>query len=160
MGAAACSEWDGSPEAQAVGPAAGSSAARAQETAEPAHAAQHEAADGEGPPLLPIMMQMAADMRGLLQALWLEDYEQMSARAASVVGHAGISAEERERIEAALGPEMAAFEAADEAVHQASLRMHEAAEARKLDAFVEQLAEVQRGCVGCHSRFRERLRTR
>lgn len=159
-GAAACSEREGSPDR---GPqeslpeaAAGGPPGHAQEAA----ADQHGAAAGESLPLLPIMLQMAADMSGLMQALWLENYEQMSARAAALAGHAGISAEELARIEAELGPEMAAFAAADEAVHQASVRLHEAAEARELEVFLKQLAEVQRGCVDCHSRFRERLSTR
>lgn len=125
-----------------------------------AAARQHGAAGGESLPLLPIMLQMAADMSGLMQALWIQDYEQMSAHAAAVAGHAGISAEELARIETELGPEMAAFVAADEAVHQASVRLHEAAEAREMDVFLEQLAKVQRGCVECHRQFRERLSTR
>lgn len=106
------------------------------------------------------MLQMATDMSALMQALWLEDYEQMSAHAAAVAGHARISVEELARIEAALGSEMAAFVAADEAVHQASVRLHGAAEAREIEVFLEQLAGVQRGCVDCHSRFRARLSTR
>jgi hypothetical protein len=148
LGTAGCSEREGSPDREA------------QASLPEAAADQHGAAAAESLPLLPIMLQMAADMSGLMQALWLENYEQMSARAAAVAGHAGIAAEELARIEAELGPEMAAFVAADEAVHQASVRLHEAAEARELDVFVEQLAEVQRGCVDCHSRFRERLSTR
>ena len=54
---------------------------------------------------------------------------------------------------------MEAFEAADAAVHEASVRMRDAAEAADMDTFLEQLATVQRGCVGCHSGFRESLRT-
>ena len=154
----ACSERVDSMNggAQAPAPAPTAAAGQAQEVA----AGQHGAADDESLPLLPIMLQMATDMSALMQALWLEDYEQMSARAAAVAGHAGISAGELARIEAELGSEMTAFVAADEAVHQASVRLHGAAEAREMDAFLEQLAEVQRGCVDCHSRFRARLSTR
>lgn len=128
--------------------------------AQEAAARHHGAADDESLPLLPIMLQMAADMSGLMQALWLEDFEQMSAHAAAVAGHPGISAGELERIEAELGPEMADFVAVDEAVHRASVRLHEAAEAQEMDNVLAHLDEVQRGCVDCHSRFRERLSTR
>jgi len=84
----------------------------------------------------------------------------MSTPDAAVAGHPGISAGELERIEAELGPEMAEFAAADEAVHRASVRLHEAAEAREMGNVLQRLAEVQRGCVDCHGRFRERLSTR
>jgi cytochrome c556 len=122
---------------------------------------QDDAADAahDRLPLLPIMLRMSAGMAGLMQALWLENYEEMAAHASAVAGHAQISAQELERIQTELGPELAAFEAADEAVHEASIRMRDAAEARELEAFLEHLATVQRGCVECHSQFRERLRT-
>lgn len=136
---------------------------RAQESATAGHEApqhgDHSHADVQPLPLLPIMMQMQGHLAGLMQALWLESYADMATHARGVAAHAPISAEELARIEAELGPEMAAFEAADEAVHEASLRMLEAAEAEDMEAFLEQLATVQRGCVGCHSEFRERLRT-
>lgn len=158
----ACSEREGSTNggAQAPAPAAAAAAGGRPDHAQEAAAGQHGAADGESLPLLPIMLQMATDMSALMQALWREDYEQMSAHAAAVAGHAAISAGELARIEAELGSEMAAFVAADEAVHQASVHLHGAAEAREMDAFLKQLAAVQRGCVDCHSRFRARLSTR
>lgn len=119
----------------------------------------HTDVNVESLPLLPIMLRMSADMAGLMQALWVESYEDLATHARAIAAHAQISAEELDRIESELGPEMEAFEAADEAVHQASLRMQDAAEAGDIDAFLGHLATVQRGCVGCHSRFRERLRT-
>lgn len=120
---------------------------------------EHGVEDSEALPLLPIMLRMSADMAGVMQALWLEDYEAMARSAAAVAGHAHISAAELKRIDAELGPELTAFEAADAAVHEASVRMRDAAEARQLDAFLEHLATVQRGCVACHSKFRDRLST-
>lgn len=162
FGTGACSDREASPDRGA--PALSDTPEQAGGTlpgqAQHASADPHEAEGGQSLPLLPIMLQMAAEMSGLTQALWLEDYEQMSEYAMGLAGHAGISAEELARIEAELGPEMAAFIAADEAVHQASIRLHEAAEARKMGVVLEELSEVQQGCVGCHSRFRERLTTR
>ena len=58
-----------------------------------------------------------------------------------------------------LGAKMPQFESADAAVRDASVQMHEARE-RDTDAVLDRLAEVQRGCVACHERFRKRLRTR
>jgi hypothetical protein len=123
------------------------------------HGTEHLHSNEEALPLLPIMMRMAADMAGFMQALWLEDYEAMTRHATGVSAHPNISAAELERIESILGTATAAFEDADEEVHEASVRMREAAEARDMNAILEHLAAVQSGCVGCHTRFRERLRT-
>jgi hypothetical protein len=125
--------------------------------------AEHAAVEGHavagGLPLLPIMQQLGANMAGLSSALWLEDYAGMAERAGAIAEHTGISPEELHRIQTELGPQMEEFEAADEAVHEASVRMRDAAEARQLDPFLDAYVEVQRGCVSCHTRFRDRLRT-
>lgn len=105
------------------------------------------------------MMRLAAEMAGFTHALWREDFEAMTQHATGISAHPNISAEELERIESILGTETEAFEVADEEVHQASVRLHEAAAARDMDAVLEHLTAVQGGCVGCHNRFRERLRT-
>lgn len=114
---------------------------------------------GEGQSLRIIMQQLAADMAAMQHALWLEDFDQVEARAAAIAEHPHMSPEELARIRQELGAELAAFEAADEAVHEASVRMHEAARSRETGAVLDALAEVQRGCVACHERFRERLGT-
>lgn len=153
---------DNAAETKGVPIAATDAPRRGAPAAEQGHAnhdAEHTHPDHEAMPLLPIMLRMAAELDGLMHALWLEDYEAMTRRATGVSAHAAISIDELERIESILGAEMATFEAADEEVHQASVRLREAAEDGNLDAVLEHLAAVQNGCVGCHSRFRERLRT-
>lgn len=147
-------------------PAAEREDATAAVQAEPAEAhstgSAHEhgpAAPGEGQTLLVIMRQLSVDMAAVSQGLWLEDWETMTDRSGALAAHAPIAAEEIERIHGILGGEMPAFEELDEAVHQASVRMHEAAEARDMDGFVDAFTESQRGCVSCHTRFRDRLRT-
>lgn len=116
---------------------------------------------GEHPELTlrPIMVQLGAAMRGLTDALWIEDFAAMTMSAGEIADHAHISAEELERVQRTLGDGMAAFEAIDRDVHESAVRLREAARARQLDSIVTRLAEVQRGCVACHERFRERLRT-
>jgi cytochrome c556 len=113
----------------------------------------------EGMALLPIMRQMADDMAALQNALWLDGLDEVAARAEAVAEHAHLSADEVARVRAELGPLMAEFERADETVHDAAVRMHQAAREGNTDDLLDQLAAVQRGCVGCHVRFRERLRT-
>jgi hypothetical protein len=109
--------------------------------------------------LRPIMVQLGTAMRTFTDALWLEDYPAMTGSSEAIADHPHISAEELERIQRILGDGMAAFETIDRDVHESAVRLHEAARARQLDSIVARLAEVQRGCVACHERFRERLRT-
>ena len=135
-----------------------------------AHGAEHQAPDGHattghaaasegGQALLPIMQRLGSEMTALTYALMTDDYATVTRSAAAIAAHAPISAAELERIHTALGRDMAAFEAVDESVHVASGRLHEAARARQLGLVVERLGDVQRGCVSCHARFRERLRS-
>lgn len=112
---------------------------------------------GQGQALRTIMQRLAVDMAALQHALWLEDFDQIEARTAAIAEHPHMAPEEVARIRQELGPEMSTFEAADQAVHQASVRMLGAARSRDTDAILEALAEVQRGCVACHEQFRERL---
>jgi cytochrome c556 len=123
----------------------------------PSHAGH--GAGQEPQALLPIMLGMSADLAGLLQAMWLDDYDGLSERARRLAQHAPISAAEIARVESVLGAEMKAFEAADAVMHSAAVRMSEAADARNIDRLLEDLAAVQRGCVECHNTFRTRLRT-
>ena len=124
------------------------------------HAATAHAAAGEGgQALLPIMQRLGSEMTALTYALMTDDHATVTRSAAAIADHAPISAGELERIRTALGPDMAVFEAVDESVHVASVRLHEAARARQLGTVVQRLGDVQRGCVSCHAQFRERLRT-
>lgn len=119
----------------------------------------HAAAPGEGVPLLAIMQKLGADIMTLTYALMSEDNEQVANSAHDMAEHAPIAAEDVERIHQELGAEMTEFERLDEQVHRASVSLHEAAAAGQMDVVLERLGEVQRGCIQCHSQFRERLRT-
>ena len=121
--------------------------------------AGHGAPTEDGQALLPIMQKLGSEMTTLTYALMTDDYETVTRSAAAIAEHAPISAEELERIHTELGGDMAAFEAVDESVHVASVRLHEAAQARQRGLIVERLGNVQRGCVSCHTQFRELLRT-
>ena len=126
---------------------------------EEGHPGHGDVAVHEALPLRPIMQQLGVAMAGFTQAMWLEEYEAMEAYAEDIAGHPHLSDEELQRIRAELGQEMEDFIAVDEAVHDASVRLHAAAEARDMDGVLQQLGEVQAGCMSCHTRFRERLRT-
>lgn len=119
----------------------------------------HGADSAAGETLLPIMQRLGTSMSALTHGLMTEDHEAVSRHAAAIAAHAPISAAEIERIRRVLGSDMHAFEALDESVHVASVRLRDAAQDRRPALVVERLGTVQRGCVSCHAQFRARLRT-
>lgn len=123
------------------------------------HATGHGAEGHEALPLRTIMQQLSVDLAGFSHALWLEDGAAMTARAGAIADHAHMTPDEVQRIRTELGQEMDDFEADDDAVHQSAIRLHAAAEAGHMEEVLHELSQIQRGCVSCHTRFRERLRT-
>lgn len=114
---------------------------------------------GEPRALLAIMQQLGVDMTSLTHGLMTDDPQMVARAAEAIANHPPILQSDIERIHGTLGDEMAEFERLDAAVHELSVRLHEAAESGDTDQVLTVLNEVQRGCVACHTRFRERLRT-
>lgn len=148
----------GSEDARAHDGAVTSGPDAAGDTSQSGHGG-HAAAPGEGAPLLVIMQKLGADVMALTHALMVEDRQQVANTSHAIAEHAPIAPDEVERIHRELGDEMVEFERLDEAVHQSSVRLHESAAAGDMDEVLDRLGEVQRGCIECHSRFRERLLT-
>ena len=159
LASAACEGRDGndhSDETSAVSThASGAAAADSHPTAE--HAAGHAGEAGQA--LLPIMQRLGNEMTALTYALMTDDHAAVTRSAAAIAEHAPISAEELARIRKVLGSDVVTFNAIDDSVHRASVRLHDAARTRELDQVMDRLAEVQHGCVSCHTQFRARLRT-
>ena len=153
----------GSADTLAVAPAStGGSAdthAAAGDTAAADPSGHAHAAEGEGLALLPIMQKLGADMTSLTYGLMTDDAALVAKSAATIAEHAPIAPAELERIHGVLGTEMAEFERLDEEVHAASVRLSQAAEGGRTAEVLTRLNEVQRGCVACHTKFRQRLRT-
>lgn len=125
-----------------------------------AEAAGHaHAGEGEAQALLPIMQKLGSDMTAITYALMTDDTATVARSAKVIAEHAPISAADLERIHGVLGTEMAEFERLDAAVHDASVRLSQAAEAGRTPDVLTRLNEVQTGCVACHEKFRARLRT-
>lgn len=129
-------------------------------TASGAESAGH-AHGGTGEPrsLLAIMQKLGTDIVSLTHGLMTDNPDLVSESAGAIADHAPIAQDDLERIHQTLGAEMQEFERLDEAVHESAVRLHEATEAGDTDAVLTRLNEVQRGCVACHTQFREQLRT-
>lgn len=104
-----------------------------------------------------IMVGLGEHMTQVQAALWLEDFDAIRAGAVAIADHAKVGPEERQRVQAALGADFGAFVTGDRAVHDQAMSLSEAAAAEDLDRTVQRLAELQAGCVACHTSFRPRL---
>lgn len=139
----------------------GAAADRATTPADHGHTAArqdgHDLEQGEPVPFLSIMRQLSADLTGFTHALWIEDFRRMNQHSAAIAHHAPIDPADIRRFQEILGEEWAAFEEADHAVHEASEELHHAVTERDLEAILTRLDALQRGCVSCHTAYRERV---
>lgn len=94
------------------------------------------------------------------EALWRDDFAAMAHEARAIVGHAGFSKQEQERIIGALGKDTAWFSQADAKVYKSAREIAEAADKQDAAKAVKALGNMQEGCVACHSNYRARLRTK
>lgn len=122
-----------------------------------AHAEGHHHGSGDPMPMIAIMRQLSVDLANLTHALWLEDFDAMRESSAAIAHHPPIAADDVARMQGILGAEWAGFEEADHAVHEGAEELHKAVESGDLDAVLDRLASLQRGCVACHTSWRDRL---
>lgn len=108
--------------------------------------------------LLAIMIDLEKDMAGVAHGIWWTDWEAIATSATGIAEHPQIPDEGRATIAGTLGEEMSAFAGLDGAVHDASVRIREAAAAEDLEGVLEAWQTAQDGCVECHQRFRDRLK--
>ena len=131
---------------------------------EPTAAVQEDQEAVEGAPrvalpgLFSIMAGLQADMATVSRGLWIENFDTIAAGATAVADHPMVPQGERQRIAEILGGDMSRFGAMDQAVHDLAVRLAEAADRGAVDEVLSAEAELRRGCVDCHSTFRDRLR--
>lgn len=109
-------------------------------------------------PLRPLMVGLAQDMDRIATGLWHEEYDLIEEGARSIATHPRIPPRQIKKIKKALGPQFQAFVQYDKSVHGSAKNLVKAAQARDWDEVLEVHEQLQRGCVGCHRAFRERLR--
>lgn len=123
----------------------------------PDTSAEASASSGE-PDLLALMKQLDQDMAHVDAALFRNDFAGVATAANTIANHPRVSANERERIQAALGDDFPNFVKADQATHKSAAALAAAATADDLDGVLRELDTLTRSCVGCHEDFRTRLR--
>ncbi len=109
------------------------------------------------PDLKAIMGELGAVHVKLSDALMRGDAEAV-ARAAEAIAHHPLPKPLIGEIKAALGDDFARFRAYDRATHVAAEGARALAAEGILDGAADQAGAMARGCVGCHTEFRERLK--
>lgn len=102
-----------------------------------------------------IMQKLDRDTLRSVSALMAEDWHALDQSASAIADHARPPLTERMRILSALGARAGDFKNYDGVVHDAAISLGEAARAADADAAVESMSTMLRGCVACHSAFRE-----
>ena len=112
----------------------------------------------QAPSLLQIMQQLGRDLNRISDGMWSEDYAAMAAAAQAIADHPQPPVEERTRIIEGLGADAGSFRQGDQDVHDAALAVKAAAEQKDNEQVLQRYIELVQGCMGCHTRFRERVR--
>jgi hypothetical protein len=109
-------------------------------------------------PLPALMRGLERDMAAVAAGLWMEDLRAVAEAAHRVAEHPSTTLEYRQAIQEALGDHFPTFVEYDQEVHHAARVLAERAEAGASIAELLGLQhEVARGCIGCHTDFRNRL---
>lgn len=109
-------------------------------------------------PLRPLMVGLAQDMDRISTGLWYRDYDWIEEGARGIAQHPKIPPNQIAKIKKTLGEQFETFVQYDKSVHQTATELVTAAEARDWSAVLDTHQELQRGCTGCHTAFREQLR--
>jgi cytochrome c556 len=109
-------------------------------------------------PLRPLMVGLAQDMDRIATGLWYEDYDLIEQGARGIAQHPKIPPGQVATIKTALGDQFSAFVEYDKTVHRTATELVAAAEARDWSAVLKTHERLQRGCVSCHSAYRDQLR--
>lgn len=118
------------------------------------------AQDGSAPdrrPLRWLMTDLAQAMNEINDGLWREDMEMVRRGADAIVRHPEVLRVEVDSLEAALGPNYAAFQRYDSTMRARAEAIRQAAERGQTGSIVESYGALQETCVTCHTAFRDRV---
>ncbi len=106
-----------------------------------------------------LMVGLAQDMARINTGIWHEDYDLIREGASSIANHPKIPPDQIANIKKALGEDFQNFVRYDKAVHSTAVELVSAAEAREWSGVLSKYTEIRDGCVGCHTAYRDRLRS-
>lgn len=109
-------------------------------------------------PLHPLMVGLAQDMDRIATGLWYEDYDLIQQGAQGIAQHPKIPPAQIAKIKKALDNQFETFVLYDKRVHSLASKLVEAAEACNWSGVLNTHEQLQRGCMSCHTAFRDRVR--
>ena len=109
-------------------------------------------------PLRPLMVGLAQDMDRIAAGLWYEDYDLIRQGAQGIAQHPKIPPFQIKKIKNTLGDQFPTFVQYDETVHRTASTLVTAAEAKNWSTVLDAHERLKRGCVGCHTAYRDQLR--
>lgn len=115
------------------------------------------AGDEASPTVRELMEAMSIDLATLTRELLHSDYPAAANAAQRIADHPMVEPAQRAAIARALGTEMADFKGYDTRVHGAARALAGSARLGDDAAVARHYGELIGGCIGCHSRFRERV---
>lgn len=104
------------------------------------------------------MVKLAQDMDRIATGLWYEDYDLIEQGARGIAQHPKIPPAQIAKIKKVLGNQFETFVHYDKRVHSLASKLVEAAEARNWSGVLNTHEQLQRGCMSCHTAFRDRVR--
>jgi len=104
------------------------------------------------------MVGLAQDMDRISTGLWHEDYDLIEQGARNIAQHPKIPPRQLATIKQALGRQFKTFVQYDKRVHHTATQLVDAAEARDWSAVLDHHEQLTRGCVTCHTAYRDTVR--
>lgn len=115
-------------------------------------------APAQEPDLRGIMRGLNQDLARLTLELMREDWDGVARTAGSIADHPPIPEAQAGAIRERLGEGMSGFVELDREVHDEAVAIRESAKREDADAVLRHTQNMMRGCVACHSAYREKLR--
>lgn len=109
-------------------------------------------------PLKPLMVGLAQDMDRIATGLWYEDYDLIQQGAQGIAQHPKIPPSQIATIKKTLGDQFSTFVQYDKTVHRTASTLVNAAEAKNWSDVMKAHERLQRGCLSCHTAYRDQLR--
>jgi hypothetical protein len=111
------------------------------------------------PDLKGIMQGLRDDVVALVDGLLTDNFENVARAAERIASHPTIPAEQVQLVAAELGQEMPTFKQFDTSVHDLSLSIAAAAEAKDRERVIADYQNMLANCLACHAAYKERVAT-
>ncbi len=109
------------------------------------------------PNLKEIMQGLRDDVVEISDGLLTDDFTRVAQGAARTANHPRIPPDQVQLVAAELGTEMAAFKQIDTSVHDLSLSIATAAEAKDRARVIADYQRMLTGCFACHAAYKDRV---